>query len=88
MLKPAVMNLEDLTTAVYCTLDDALKEAGITAKDGKLLGRRGSRRKPSGKRTVPSRRVGIQMAAERAPSGPPAIAPGFWPGPSGGCSDS
>ena len=43
MSKPAVMNLEDLTTAVYCALDDALKEAGITAKDGKLLGRRGSR---------------------------------------------
>jgi hypothetical protein len=43
MPKTVVMDLEDLTTAVYCALDDALKEAGISAKGGKLLGRRGPR---------------------------------------------
>ena len=40
MMTP-VMSLEDVVTAVYCALDDALSNAGIPAKDGKLIERRG-----------------------------------------------
>jgi hypothetical protein len=35
------LSLEDLVTATYCALDDALAAAGVTAVDGKLLPRRG-----------------------------------------------
>jgi hypothetical protein len=35
------MSLEDLATSVYCALDDALAEAGVVARDGKLIPRRG-----------------------------------------------
>jgi hypothetical protein len=35
------MDLEDLVTAVYAAIDDALAEAGIVAHEGKLIPRRG-----------------------------------------------
>ncbi|MGD0091753.1 MAG: hypothetical protein ABSE73_17700 [Planctomycetota bacterium] len=35
------LSLDDLVTATYCALDDALAAAGIIAVDGKLLPRRG-----------------------------------------------
>ena len=35
------LSLDDLVTATYCALDDALAVAGMTATDGKLLPRRG-----------------------------------------------
>jgi hypothetical protein len=35
------LNLDDLVTAVYCALDDALIEAGIECHEGKLIPRRG-----------------------------------------------
>jgi len=41
MSAPAALQLEDLVTAVYCALDDALAEARITCRNGKLLPRRG-----------------------------------------------
>lgn len=34
-------DLEDIITAVYCALDDALAEAGLKCHDGKLIPRRG-----------------------------------------------
>ena len=34
-------DLEDLVITTYAALDDALKHAGIAAKDGKLIPRRG-----------------------------------------------
>ena len=37
---PAV-SIEDTITAVYCAIDDALSEAGIVAKNGKLTDRPG-----------------------------------------------
>ncbi len=37
---PAV-SIEDTITAVYCAIDDALNEAGIVAKNGKLTDRPG-----------------------------------------------
>lgn len=37
---PAV-DLEELVTAVYCALDDALAEAGVVCRDGKLIWRPG-----------------------------------------------
>ena len=37
---PAIA-IEDTITAVYCALDDALNEAGIVAKNGKLTDRPG-----------------------------------------------
>jgi hypothetical protein len=33
--------LEDLALAVYCAIDDALKEAGVLEQQGKLIPRRG-----------------------------------------------
>lgn len=36
------LSLEDLVCAVYCAIDDALREAGIQAARGKLIKRRGS----------------------------------------------
>ena len=36
-----VLTLEDLVTAVYCALDDALQEGGLQAIKGKLIARRG-----------------------------------------------
>jgi hypothetical protein len=38
---PKVLELEDVVTATYCALDDALAEAGIKAFEGKLISRRG-----------------------------------------------
>ena len=35
------LSLEEVVTATYCALDDALKHAGLVAVDGKLVGRRG-----------------------------------------------
>jgi hypothetical protein len=35
------LDLEDIVTAVYCALDDALMQAGLRAKDGKLIPRPG-----------------------------------------------
>jgi len=35
------LDLEDLVISVYTALDDALAEAGILAKEGKLIGRPG-----------------------------------------------
>jgi hypothetical protein len=35
------LSLEDVVLATYCALDDALKQAGIQARDGKLIPRRG-----------------------------------------------
>lgn len=35
------LNLEDTVTAVYCALDDALAEANVECRDGKLIPRRG-----------------------------------------------
>jgi hypothetical protein len=40
LITPAV-SLEDTITAVFCAIDDALKEAGIAAKNGKLTDRPG-----------------------------------------------
>lgn len=41
MLNCQTMDLEDVVLAVYCSLDDALKEVGIKAQKGKLVQRRG-----------------------------------------------
>lgn len=35
------IELEDLVVSLYCALDDALREAGICLKNGKLVPRRG-----------------------------------------------
>jgi hypothetical protein len=35
------LSLEDTVTAVYCALDDALAEAKVECRDGKLIPRRG-----------------------------------------------
>lgn len=35
------LDLEDIVTATYCALDDALRKAGITSRCGKLIRRRG-----------------------------------------------
>ena len=43
MSTPARLSLEEVVTATYCALDDALRSAGILCKNGKLLPRRGSR---------------------------------------------
>ena len=40
-MSPAAVSVEDTITAVYCSIDDALCEAGIVAKNGKLTNRRG-----------------------------------------------
>jgi hypothetical protein len=37
----AALSLEDTVTAVYCALDDALAEAKVECRDGKLIQRRG-----------------------------------------------
>lgn len=37
----SVLSLDDLVTAIYCALDDALQDAGIRATQGKLIARRG-----------------------------------------------
>lgn len=37
----SALSLEDTVTAVYCALDDALAEAKIECRDGKLIPRRG-----------------------------------------------
>jgi hypothetical protein len=36
------LSLEDTVTAVYVALDDALQEAGVKCRDGRLIPRRGS----------------------------------------------
>ena len=36
-----VLDLEDLVICVYSALDDALREAGVSCQDGKLIPRRG-----------------------------------------------
>lgn len=41
MPAPVRLDLEDLVTAVYCALDDALAHAAIPCESGKLVGRRG-----------------------------------------------
>jgi len=41
MSNSKTLNLEDVVLAVYCAIDDALKECGIQAVNGKLLRRRG-----------------------------------------------
>ena len=41
MSHAATVSLEDLVTATYCALDDALVSVGIKAKDGKLIPRTG-----------------------------------------------
>ena len=41
MPAPTRLDLEDLVTAVYCALDDALAHAAIPCESGKLVGRRG-----------------------------------------------
>jgi hypothetical protein len=38
---PTFVSLEDTVIALYAALDDALQEAGIVSKNGKLLARRG-----------------------------------------------
>jgi hypothetical protein len=44
MPKPSpFVDLEDIVTAVYTALDDAMVQAGARAKDGKLVPRRGPR---------------------------------------------
>jgi hypothetical protein len=35
------LSLEDAVTAIYCALDDALAEADVKCRDGKLIWRRG-----------------------------------------------
>ena len=42
MSQPFVLNLEDTVIAVYSALDDALQEAGVTCRKGRLIPRRGS----------------------------------------------
>ena len=37
----SALSLEDTVTAVYCALDDALAEAKVECRDGKLIPRRG-----------------------------------------------
>jgi hypothetical protein len=41
MSSPSTLNLEDTVVAVYCALDDALSEANIRSRDGKLIYRPG-----------------------------------------------
>ena len=41
MAKAQFLELEDVVTATYCALDDALSEAGVKARKGKLIARRG-----------------------------------------------
>lgn len=41
MPTPLVVDLQEMVTATYCALDDALAEAGIKAQDGKLIPRSG-----------------------------------------------
>lgn len=41
MAKVPTLELEDIVTATYCALDDALADAGIKAQKGKLIPRRG-----------------------------------------------
>lgn len=41
MAEVTALSLEDVVLATYCALDDALKQAGVVAQDGKLLPRRG-----------------------------------------------
>lgn len=41
MPRTPVVSLEDLVIATYCALDDALAQAGIEARDGKLVPRTG-----------------------------------------------
>jgi len=38
---PTAFSLEDTVTAVYCALDDALAEAQVVCREGKLIPRRG-----------------------------------------------
>lgn len=40
-MSPVRLPLDDLITAVYCALDDALQVAGLVAQHGKLIPRRG-----------------------------------------------
>lgn len=42
MSSVAPLSLEDLVVAVYCALDDALKQAGVPCVDGKLVTRPGT----------------------------------------------
>lgn len=39
---PNSLSLEDVIVATYCALDDALQQAGIVARNGKLIHRRGA----------------------------------------------
>jgi hypothetical protein len=39
--RPVVLSLEDVVTALYCALADALRKAGIALQNGKLVRRRG-----------------------------------------------
>ena len=41
MSAPLIVDLEEMVTATYCALDDALAESGIKAQDGKLIPRSG-----------------------------------------------
>lgn len=42
MFTGQAFSLDDLIVVTYCALDDALKDAGILARKGKLIPRRGS----------------------------------------------
>lgn len=41
MPTPSALSLEDTITSLYCALDDALAEAKVECRDGKLVPRRG-----------------------------------------------
>lgn len=43
MADPSAFSLSDFVTVTYCALDDALQAAGIYARNGKLIPRRGGK---------------------------------------------